>query len=297
MTLKPLRPGDHIALAAPASPFEQKDFKTACSLLEARGYKLSAGAGLSNSKGYLAGTDSERADDLVRALSNPEIAAIICVRGGYGSGRLFPWISFPGLRDKEKIFVGYSDITFLHLAFASRMNWITFHGPNLMDFVDNPEQCDKVLNALEGQTPFSWDIRDNNILREGTAKGLVVGGNLTCLTHLIGTPYLPDLRGKLLLVEDCSEALYRLDRLFMHLRLAGLLEQIGGLVLGQFKDCSDGAEIENMVMEQVKPFRFPVVTGLPFGHIPANDIIPFGIPFVLSTYDRSFRALKHPFSG
>lgn len=297
MMLRPLRPGDNIALIAPSSPFDKEKFSRARALLEGKGYRLSTGAHISKHKGYLAGTDAERAEDLVGAISDPEISAVMCVRGGYGSSRLLPWLPFSSMRSKAKIVIGYSDITFLHLAFSSQMGWITFHGPNLMDLVDNPERCDVVLSALQGETSFSWVLKDHYILREGSAKGMVIGGNLTCLAHLVGTPYMPDLRNTLLLVEDCCEALYRLDRLLTQLMLAGILHQLGGLILGQFKDCGDEKKIVEMVLEQVKLFNFPVVAGLPFGHVPVNEAIPFGVPFELNTYERTFRALQHPFSS
>ena len=293
--MKPLRPGDRIALIAPSSPFEEDKFEKARGLVEARGYTLSAGAHAFTRKGYLAGTEGERAADLIDAICDPDVSAIMCIRGGYGSGRLLPWLPFSKLESKAKILIGFSDITFLHLAFSSRMRWTTFHGPNLLDLGDGAERCNSVLRALEGEASFSWTLQEHNIWRRGSVKGPIIGGNLTCLSHLLGTPYLPDFRGALLLVEDCSEALYRLDRMFTQLKLAGILDQIGGLILGEFTDCSDDAMLRSMIMEQVNPYRFPVVGGLPFGHIPENETIPFGIPFELNTYDHLLQVLKHPF--
>ncbi|MDY0040992.1 MAG: LD-carboxypeptidase [Desulforhabdus sp.] len=296
MTLTPLRAGDQIALIAPASPFEVENYTRLRDSLKGKGFQLVQGENVFLRRGYLAGTEADRANDLIEAVKNPSIAAIICVRGGYGSGRLLPWLPFPVLQRNRKIFLGYSDITFLHLAFLSQMGWITFHGPNLLDADSSPGKLDGILQALEGQSGFAWSLQDGHIVRAGVATGSLFGGNLTCISHLLGTPYFPDPKGALLLVEDCSEALYRLDRIFNHLKLAGVLDVISGLILGDFKDCAESREILNMVLEHAGPFHFPIIAGLPFGHDGLNEVIPFGAPFYLNTYERTFRVQHSPFS-
>ena len=297
MRLRPLKPGDRMALVAPASPFDQEKLARAVEVLESRGYRVAPGKHITCKKGYLAGTEAERAADLIDAIRDPEVAAILCIRGGYGSARLLPWLPFSVLKDRPKIFMGYSDITFLHLAFQSRMQWVTFHGPNLLELADAPpDQVETLLSSLFGEEEFGWDFSDDQILRHGVATGTVIGGNLTCLVHLLGTPYFPDLGGRFLLIEDCGEALYRLDRHINHLRLAGALDRLGGLILGLFKDCGDFQEIHQMVMEQVSSYQFPVIAGLPFGHMPQNEVIPFGIPFTLNTYEYTFKATQSPFN-
>jgi muramoyltetrapeptide carboxypeptidase len=297
MRLNPLKPGDRIALVAPASPFDQEKLARAVEVLEGRGYRLAPGKHVTCKKGYLAGTEAERATDLIDAIHDPDVAAILCVRGGYGSARLLPWLPFPVLEERPKIFMGYSDITFLHLAFQSRMQWVTFHGPNLIDLADAPpDQVETLLSSLSGEKEFAWGFSDDQVLRHGMAAGTVIGGNLTCLVHLLGTPYFPNLRGQFLLIEDCGEALYRLDRHMNHLLLAGALDRLGGLILGTFKDCGDSQAIHQMVMEQVSSFQFPVIAGLPFGHMPQNEVIPFGIPFTLNTYEYTFKATQSPFN-
>lgn len=297
MTLTPLRAGDQIALIAPASPFDVEKFTQVCDILKQKGFRTVAGKSIFHRRGYLAGNEADRANDVIDAIRDPSIDAIICVRGGYGSGRLLPWLPFSALRDKPKIFLGYSDITFLHLAFLSRMHWITFHGPNLIDADSRPGKLDGILRAVKGEDDFAWPLRDDQIVRDGVATGKLFGGNLTCLSHLLGTPYLPDFEGALLLVEDCSEALYRLDRLLNHLKLAGVLSSISGLILGDFQDCAESEQILSMVMEHARPFHFPIVAGLPFGHDGLNEVIPFGIQFYLNTYERTLRAVQSPFVG
>jgi len=296
MLLSPLRSGDRIALLAPASPFEMEKLTRTSEILQNRGFELAFGDHIFQRHGYLAGTESGRAHDIIQAIKDPSIAAIICVRGGYGSSRLLPWLPFPILRSSPKIFLGYSDITFLHLAFRSRMDWITFHGPNLVDSNSSPGKLDGILESLEGKSDFSWSLQPEHILRNGIATGKVLGGNLTCIAHSVGTEYFPDTDGALLLVEDCSEALYRLDRALNHLKLTGLVSRLGGLILGNFKDCGEPHAIHNMVLDHCKSFNFPIIAGLPFGHDGPNEIIPFGIPFYLNTYESTFQATQSPFS-
>ncbi|MFP5212223.1 MAG: LD-carboxypeptidase [Acidobacteriota bacterium] len=297
--MKGLREGDSIALIAPSSPFDTDRFNRACELLEARGYRLSIGKSVLERKSYLAGTETQRAEDLIEAVLDPDVSAIVCIRGGYGSGRLLPWLPFSRLKNHAKILLGHSDVTFLHAAFHRCMGWTTFHGPNLNGFLDQEgrDRSEAILDALNGRSPFRWEIDESSVLRHGSATGPVLGGNLTCLVHLLGTPYFPDLTGAILVVEDCNEALYRLDRMFTHLKLAGVLDQLGGLVLGQFTGCGDTEKILEMVADRVRTSRFPVVADLPFGHGADNQVIPFGTPFRLNTHEHTLEPVRHPFKA
>ncbi len=296
--IAPLRTGDTIALIAPSSPFDPKRFEEARLAVEAEGYRLAPGGNIFHGKGYLAGTEAERADDLIETVSDPAVSAIICIRGGYGSARMLPWLPFSMFRNKQKIFMGYSDATFLHLALCSQAEWITFHGPNFVS--DSPAHAGSIetaLRTLQGESDFSWNIEEAHVIKHGTSTGRLIGGNLTCMVHLLGTPFFPDPGGAILLIEDRGEALYRLDRHLTHLALAGVLPRLGGMVLGNFDGCGDIPAIWEMVSERVRPFRFPVVAGLPFGHGCENRVIPLGIPFYLNTRTGIFKADRNPFSG
>jgi muramoyltetrapeptide carboxypeptidase len=290
-----LQPGDCIALVAPSSPFELEKFYQARDLLENEGYRLAPGRSSCRKHGYLAGTEAERAEDLIGAVSNPEVAAIICIRGGYGSSRLLPWLPFPILQRTPKIFLGYSDATFLHAAFWTKTRWSTFHGPNLLDLVDFPGSVNHVVGALSGVHDFAWEVEENQILRQGLASGTLLGGNLTCFCHLLGTPYFPDLKGALLLLEDRGEALYRLDRLFTQLKLAGVLSQLGGLIFGHFRECGEPRKVKEMFLDQVRDYSFPVIADLPFGHGSQNQVIPLGCLFRLNTFERTLEVINGPF--
>jgi muramoyltetrapeptide carboxypeptidase len=293
--INPLQPGDWIALIAPSSPFEREPFLRACDGLEDLGYRLAPGKSIHQKRGYLAGTEAERAQDLIRAISTPEVSAIICIRGGYGSSRLLPWLPFADLRHTPKILLGYSDATCLHAAFESKMGWTTFHGPNLIEMADTPGVMDGALQALAGCRGFSWSLENHQVLRPGLATGPLLGGNLTCLCHLLGTPYFPNVKGALLLLEDRGEALYRLDRALTQLKLAGVFDQIGGLLLGHFQDCDAPQKVGEMVLDLVRSYSFPVLAGLPFGHGSPNQVIPLGPSFALNAFEGTFKIVRNPF--
>ena len=295
MVLKPLKPGDAISLVAPSSPFEAEKYDRGCEILRDAGYRLMPGKHAFARTEYLAGADAGRAEDLIAALASPDSAAVVCIRGGYGSGRLLPLLPFGALRKTPKLFLGHSDITFLHLAFFSRMGWITLHGPNLTGIGSGPECAASALAALSGQSRFEWEFGEDQVIKPGAASGVLLGGNLTCIAHLVGTPYFPDLTGAILLIEDRGEPLYRLDRILTQLRLCGILQGLGGIVLGDFENCGEPEKVRRMVEERVEPFSFPVVQGLPFGHGARNDVVPLGTPFLLDTAVRTFRVLRRPF--
>ncbi len=293
--LAPLQPGDRVALVAPSSPFARETYETVRAALEARGYSTAPGKHSGRAVGYLAGTDVERAEDLIHAITDPNVAAVFCIRGGYGSGRLLPWLPFSSLAPHRKIFVGHSDITFLHTAFTSLMGWTTFLGPNLVDAAAIEGGLDGLLRAFFSGAHFSWNIQQSQVLKDGTATGKLFGGNLTCFAHLIGTPFFPNLDGTLLLLEDRGEAPYRLDRMLTHLKLAGVIDRLGGLLLGQFSDCGDMELVTEMFLDILRPFSFPIVGGLPFGHTDQNEVIPLGACYSLNTYEGFVRIQQSPF--
>jgi muramoyltetrapeptide carboxypeptidase len=289
-----LGPGSSIALIAPASPFDADLYERGVQTLLKTGYVVVPGKNVFKKESYLAGSDLERLQDLTEAVLDPKIEAIICIRGGYGSGRLLPHIPFSSFRRNPKLFIGHSDITFLHLGLTSRAGWITFHGPNLSGMTETPQRTASLLKVLSGEASYEWTLDREQVIRPGAVQGPVLGGNLSCLTRLIGTPYMPDMTGALLLVEDCGEALYRLDRMMNHLKQAGILPLLGAILLGEFDRCAENEDICRMVMDNTSEYDFPVIQGLPFGHGNRNEVIPLGAPFVLDTDERVLKILEAP---
>ncbi|SMC17992.1 muramoyltetrapeptide carboxypeptidase [Desulfacinum hydrothermale DSM 13146] len=288
-----LKPGMTMALVAPAGPFPSAQVETIQRLLRDEGFQVVTGRHIHTRDRYLAGPDAFRARDLLWALTDPQVDAIFTIRGGYGSSRLLTRLPLSSLGAKAKLLCGYSDITFLHAALGTLARWVTFHGPNAIEFAEDPQVLKRTLAFLQGTRPFQWALPNSVILQEGRAEGRVVGGNLTCFSHLVGTPYMPDVDGALLFLEDKAEAPYRIDRMLMHLKAAGILHRIAGLIGGTFTDCGDPDEIRMILKEYTAARPIPVVLGLPFGHGHCNDVLPLGARFILDT-SRGVLACEEP---
>jgi muramoyltetrapeptide carboxypeptidase len=297
-----LRAGDHIALVAPASPPLSPDvIPRTKERLETLGFKVVTGRGCTQKNGFLAGTDRERVSDLHAALSRPSVKAIFCIRGGYGVGRILSALDFKRLTAQPKIIVGCSDITALLCAGLVKAGVVTFHGPMAQSLVD-PACPDFTWNSLL-VTLMKRDAALGSIVRgysrsqvEGLRRGKVtaplIGGNLTVFLSLLGTPFFPALKNKIVCLEDVSEKPYRIDRMLTQLLAVGAFDEVAGFALGTFKDCeyerSYSGEprqtLRDVVIERLSRLGKPIVLGLPFGHEPHNCTLPLG---VLATLDGS----------
>jgi muramoyltetrapeptide carboxypeptidase len=283
-----LAPGDTIGLVAPASPPEQPEkVDETIARLTAYGFRVKPGKYLRERNSYLAGSDEERAADVNVFFQDPEVKGIFAFRGGYGSCRILPLLDYGAIRANPKPFIGYSDITAMHNAILVKSGLVTFHGSNASSAFEpgNERNCRRVLmgsDKYEGLVLFA-DGNENGNPRKtvvpGRVTGRLIGGNLTCLLRLVGTPYEPDFRGVILFLEDTCEKAYRVDGSFAHLRLAGVLDQLGGLVLGQF-DHSDPAEqvrIAACLQREGERIGVPCVSGAPVGHFAEQIMIPHGV--------------------
>jgi muramoyltetrapeptide carboxypeptidase len=222
------------------------------------------------------------------------VRGILCVRGGYGTARLLPLLDYRLIQDNAKVFVGYSDITSLHCAFLTRSNLISFHGPMLNSDLANPDMPDFTLQGLlrtlaspaaPGGIRQGYRGRTVRILRRGRVRGQLIGGNLSLLCTTLGTPWQPPFRGRILFLEDVGEQPFRFDRMLTHLLNCGLLRQVAGVAVGLNADCEDARTkrsreyrqtLEDVLKERLLPLGVPVVTGLPFGHVPHNATLPVG---------------------
>jgi muramoyltetrapeptide carboxypeptidase len=252
--------------------------------------------------GYLAGTDKERAADLNDMLREPAVRAVFALRGGYGTPRILDLLDYGAARRDPKILVGYSDITGLQLAFLRKAGLVTFSGPmvavEMWDNIDpfTEENFWRVVTSASRigslQNPDDEPLVAHN---KGKVSGVLVGGNLSLLASLMGTPYLPNLHKAVLVLEDVDEAPHRVDRMFAQLRHAGILKNITGLVLGKFTDCvpSDPSKphltIEQVLQEAVSAVGCPVLTNLQYGHIAKKLTIPFGVRATLDTRTGSLK--------
>jgi len=282
-----LVPGDLIGLTTPASPPEKPELiDETIARLTAFGFRIKPGKNLRKRDSYLAGSDEERAEDINAMFADPEVKGIYALRGGYGSCRILPLIDYAAIRANSKPFLGYSDVTAMHNAILVKTGLVTFHGPNASSAFQpgNEATCRRVLMEpidLSASTLFSRDAANEAKLKTvvpGRVIGRLIGGNMTCLLRLLGTPYAPDFRGVILFLEDTGEKAYRIDGNFCHLRLAGVLDQIAGLVIGQF-DHSDAAEetrIAACLHREAERIGVPCVTGAPIGHFAEQITIPHG---------------------
>ncbi len=282
-----MEPGDTIGIVAPASFAALDKIQPAEENLTKMGYQVRLGRSCSSRWYSFAGNDRLRAGDLNSFFEDDEIKAIICLRGGYGVSRLLDELDYNLIENHPKIFVGYSDITLLHLVFNQRSNLITFHGPMLTsNFVSEPDS--KTKSSFEntvrfGFKPYAITNPDEQPLERlvgGTAEGVVIGGNLTLLMSTFGTIYQPDLDGKILFIEDVKEATYRIDRALTQLILSGELKRIKGIILGSFKECNQ-SDPEDMTLEEVFWDRLsnlgvPIIANFKSGHCTPIVTLPLG---------------------
>jgi muramoyltetrapeptide carboxypeptidase len=312
MPIKPprLNPGDTIGIVAPASaPPDPKAIDRSIDVLQRLGFKTKLAPNVRKRWGFLAGTDRERAGDLMKMFADARVQAIVCVRGGYGSARLLPLLDYRVINKHPKILLGYSDITSLHCALLTRSGLISFHGPMLnSDFIkdDFPDfTLQSFLRTLmhpsppgsichsPGRNPNLNRNPNRNrarppspiILRSGTASGPLIGGNISILCATLGTPYQPSFKNKILFFEDLDEVPYRFDRMLTHLLNAGLLQQVSGIAIGINANCEDPKAkkskeyrqtLADVFKERLLPLKVPIVINLPFGHIPLNATLPVG---------------------
>jgi muramoyltetrapeptide carboxypeptidase len=297
--LKPhrLQPGDTLGIVAPASPpSDPKDVDRALEQVERLGFKPKLGRHVRSRHGFLAGSDRERAGDLMTMFTDPCVNGIIALRGGYGTARLAERLDYSVIRKHPKVFAGYSDLTFLHCALQVKAGLVTFHSPMLNEGLGGrkhpPFSREAFLRTVQGQKPTgsiagSYPSQAQIcIVRNGIAVGKLIGGNLSVLVTTIGTPYQPSFRNRILFIEDVGEAPYRLDRMLTHLLNAGLLQQVVGVAVGVNCDCEEVAPTNrreyrqssaDVIRERLRPLGVPVVAGLPFGHQPFNATIPIGV--------------------
>jgi muramoyltetrapeptide carboxypeptidase len=257
-------------------------------MLRKAGFSVRLGAHALDRRGYLAGDDDSRLEDLHTMFRDPDVRAIFCTRGGYGTLRLLHRIDYDLVRQSPKILVGYSDVTALLLAVHVRAGLVTFHGPMVREMAGGDEaNLPFLFDILGGQPGREIPLTGTSIFFPGEVEARLLGGNLSLLCHLIGTPYFPDLRGALLFVEERGEPLYRIDRMFTHLALSGHLDGVAGLLGGEFADCGPMQDLEGFFEDLASRLRIPTVLGLPAGHGRKNLTLPMGAPVRLSTDGRS----------
>jgi len=314
-----LNPGDTIAIIAPAScPEENQDtVARGIKMLMQKGYKVKIAPNLMTRYGYLAGTDEERARALMEAWIDPEVKAIWCWRGGFGCTRILDKIDFRLIRDNPKIFIGMSDITALHAAIIKETGMITFLGPNLNGVFGKDRRSDRPYNEAELwklispdyfppggyliSMPSSFPSRDQNVmtLSPGVARGRLVGGTLSLVSSLIGTPWEIDTAGKILVLEEVEEQPYRIDRMLSQLKLSGSLDRPAAVILCSWRGCTERRPDKSLSLEHVfrdyfSDVNYPVLLGFPSGHVNEQATLPLNAMAELDSAKKTLRILEDP---
>jgi muramoyltetrapeptide carboxypeptidase len=287
-----------VGVAAPASPFDRQAFERGVGCLRRLGLEVCCPDGVFARDGYLAGSDAHRAELLNTLFDDDRIRAIFCARGGYGTMRILPHLDFALIKTHPKILVGYSDITALLSAVHARTGLVAFHGPLITELdAGLPESLESMQAALMGAQPVALTSPEPRVLRAGSGRGIVAGGNLTTLVHLLGTPFAPNLKGAILFLEDRGEAPYRIDRMLVQMKLAGCFDRLAGLMLGGFEDCGEEVRIHRVVKGIVADYAFPAVAGFPLGHGQPNLTLPVGLPATLDALSGRLQYEQSPTRG
>ena len=282
-----LRPGSVIGVMAPASPFVPDVLERGVRALREMGFEVRYSEDLFDSCGYLAGPDEHRAAAFNRLVADPEIDAIMCARGGYGSLRILPLLDYARVAEHPKAVIGFSDVTALLWALYSRCGLIGFHGPLVTTLADAaPADRSALWNAVASEGPLRLHFETAAVIRPGCTCAPVAGGNLTTLCHLLGTPYAPAFRDHIVFLEDRGEAPYRLDRMLTQMKMAGCFDGMQGLVLGSFEDCGAREDAWRVVAEVFGDAEWPILAGVDAGHSRPNVTIPLGVEAILDAEDR-----------
>ena len=284
-TIKPaaLHHGDKIGLIAPASSFNREGFLAGCERLRQMGYEPVYSQNIFDRDIYFAGTMERRAHEFQEFWRRDDIAALICVRGGYGSNYLLEKVDYRAVAAHPKILLGCSDVTSLLTAIHDRTGLVGFHGPMVAkDIADGTFDLSSWKNALQGAANWSVPTAGVEVLRSGKAVGRLYGGCLSMLVASLGTQFEIQTDGCILFVEDIAEKPYRIDRMLMQMRLAGKLEKVRGFVFGEMLDCAppkgETYNLQQVIMRVLAPFNVPIIYGLKSGHVSSGNItLPIGV--------------------
>ncbi len=290
-----LKKGDTIGIVAPASYFQRQDFESGCEVLRQMGYKPVYDDSIFNRDLYFAGSVERRARELEETFVRDDVKAILCARGGYGSNYLLPALDIKKIAAHPKIFIGYSDLTTLLTHFCDEAGMVTFHGPMVAKDFAKADGLDLASwqAALGGADNWGLDFgADSGVkpLVQGSAEGVLYGGCLSMLVASLGTPYEIHTEGTILFIEDLATKPFQIDRMLMHLKLAGKLDAVRGIIFGEMLDCiqapGQGYTLEEVVMRVIGQLGVPVAYGVRSGHVSRQNItLPIGVSARLNVGD------------
>jgi len=278
-----LRAGDTIGVVAPAAAVDREYLERGVGALAAMGFRVKVSRHALDRAGILAGSDRDRAGEVAAFFADPEVRAIFGARGGYGCGRLLPLIDFAAIARTPKIFLGFSDATFILNVLVDRSAIASFHGPMVaMDFARGltPRSLDHLMRLLSGDAA-GCEFEAREVVQKGVAEGQLIGGCLSVVVASLGTPWAPNFDGRILFLEDIGEKAYRIDRMLVQLRQSGALERVAGVVFGAIRPVEGSEEeralIAEFIAEQTGGLSCPVLFGIEAGHGTENLTLPFGV--------------------
>nr|WP_257000856.1 LD-carboxypeptidase [Terribacillus saccharophilus] len=285
--------GDTIGIVSPAGPIKREELERGIKIVESLGLRVKLGKHVYDKYGYLAGTDTDRAADLNDMFKDNEVKGIICARGGYGSGRIVELLDYEIIKQKPKVLLGYSDITYLHTAIRQRTGLITFHGPMVASDMGESDFAKLSYDLLQQffipqDVIYTTAISPLEAIVHGKATGTLVGGNLSLLTSTLGTPDEIDTKGKLLLLEDVAELPYKIDSMLNQLKHAGKLKQAEGILIGDFNGCDSNdpetsLSFDQVLVDYLTDLEKPVLKGFRIGHCNPNITVPLGTEATMDT--------------
>lgn len=297
---KKLSAGDTVAIVSPSSPVTKNEADLCKKLVENMGYNVKMGKCTYESvHGYSAGTGRSRADDINEMFADKEVKAIWCIRGGDTSSHMMDKLDFDLIKNNPKIFVGYSDVTNLNINFNQKCDFVTFHGPmvksNMLNSYDEftKSSFEKALNMQKELTLENPAGEDFKVMAEGSAEGTIIGGNLSLIVSMIGTPYEIDTKGKILFIEDVDENVRRLDRMMYQLKYSNKLNDAAGIIFGDFSDCINEADKDYTVFEMLRDvltgYQKPVMYNIKSGHCFPMSTIPLGADCKIDTKSKMIK--------
>lgn len=284
-----LKQGDTIGVCAPSSQFNIKEFEYGVKLLKSLGFKVKVPEEIFNKRRYLAGSDKLRADVVNSLFADKNVNAIICARGGFGAMKILSFLDWDMISKNTKPFIGFSDVTSILLCLMQKTFSPVIHGPNLTSFVSIDEES--VRSFYETITCQFKDIKlfKKDIIKKGSNKGILKGGNLSTISHLCGTKFEPEFGNAVLFLEDINEPAYKIDRMLTQMKMADMFEKLQAVVLGSFKGCDDKEYIKEIFCEIFEEKDIPIIKGLNSGHTKKNFSLYMGLEVAIDTYNLSFK--------
>ena len=272
-----------LGVCAPSARFDTEKLNLGIGVLKELGFKVKVPVEIFKKKRYLAGDDMVRANVINSLFLDPEIDGIICARGGYGAIRILDHLNWDIIKQNPKPFIGFSDNTAILLAIIEKTGNGVIHGPNVVSFAQAQKKTMDTFYETLNTSFDKIDIANGRIIKPGECTGVLKGGNLATISHLLGTRYQPDFKEAVLFLEDIGEPAYKIDRMLTQMKMAGLFEGIRGVIIGSFENCDNDEYVEDILFEIFEEYNVPVLSGLNSGHGKVNLSICMGTQIKMDT--------------